>query len=90
MKDELLHPATSQLSMQRVELLHRVLGGNQRVAQKILRFIADHSDAGGVESADKRGEGNLAPTGGFQSCGKNCFEPDLQFLICHNDAAAQS
>lgn len=42
---ELLHPATGRLSVQTVERLHRLLGGDERVEGMILRFIADNYGA---------------------------------------------
>jgi hypothetical protein len=38
---ELSNPATGRLSVQTVERLHRLLGGDVRIEEMILRFIAD-------------------------------------------------
>ncbi len=41
MDDTLTNPATGRLSVQTVERLHRLLGGDPRVEGMILQFIAD-------------------------------------------------
>jgi len=38
---EISNPATGRLSVQTVERLHRLLGGDPRVEEMILQFIAD-------------------------------------------------
>ena len=42
---ELASPATGRLSVQTVEHLHRLLGGDPRVEEMVLRFIADRYSA---------------------------------------------
>ena len=39
--DSLTNPATGRLSVQTVEHLHRLLSGDARVEDMVLRFIAD-------------------------------------------------
>lgn len=45
MEDGLSNPTTGRLSVQTVERLQRLLGGDARVEGMILRFIADHYGA---------------------------------------------
>ena len=45
MEDGLSNPATGRLSVQTVERLHRLLGGDARVEGMILQFIADRYGA---------------------------------------------
>lgn len=41
MNDALTNPATGRLSVQTVERLHRLLGGEPRIEALVLQFIAD-------------------------------------------------
>lgn len=45
MEDGLSNPSTGRLSVQTVERLHRLLGGDARVEGMILQFIADRYGA---------------------------------------------
>ena len=45
MEGSITNPATGRLSVQTVERLHRLLGGDERVADMVLRFCKDRYGA---------------------------------------------
>ena len=77
---EISSPATGRLSVQTVEHLHRLLGGDGRVEDMVLQFIADrygvksllHLPAHVAKAIMKR------PADFIQAAKKHC-EPELRF-----------
>ena len=80
MKDEFSNPATGRLSVQTVERLHRLLGGDARVETMILRFIADHYGAAGLLALPTNvAREILKRPADFIQAAKNYCEPELKF-----------
>ncbi|MGC3956649.1 MAG: hypothetical protein QM813_01335 [Verrucomicrobiota bacterium] len=80
MTDEISNPATGRLSVQTVERLHRLLGGDVRVEGMILRFIADHYGAAGLLYLPNNvAKEILKRPADFIQAVKNYCEPELGF-----------
>ena len=80
MKDEISNPATGRLTVQTVERLHRLLGGDVRVEGMILRFIADHYGAAGLLYLPTNvAKEILKRPADFIQAAKNYCEPELKF-----------
>lgn len=78
--DGLSNPETGRLSVQTVERLHRLLGGDVRVEGMILRFIADHYGAAGLfHLPTKVAKEILKRPADFIQAAKNYCEPELNF-----------
>lgn len=73
-------PATGRLSVQAVERLHRLLGGDARVEEMILRFIAAHYGAVGLLYLPTNvAKEILKRPADFIQAAKNYCEPELIF-----------
>ena len=80
MTDEFSDLATGRLSMQTVERLHRLLGGDARVEGMILRFIADKYGATPLlHLSPQVAKEMLKRPAAFIQAAKNHCEPELQF-----------
>ena len=76
----LINPATGRLSVQTVERLHRLLGGDARGEEMILRFIADHYGAAGLLYLPTNvAKEILKRPADFIQAAKNYCEPELKF-----------
>lgn len=76
----LTNPATGRLSVQTVERLHRLLGGDPRVEEMILRFIADKYGARNLLYLPPHvAKEILKRPADFIQAAKNYCEPELQF-----------
>ena len=72
--------ATGRLTVQTVERLHRLLGGDARVEGMILRFIADHYGAAGLLYLPTHvAKEILKRPADFIQAAKNYCEPELKF-----------
>ena len=80
MEDGLSNPATGRLSVQTVERLHRLLGGDVRVEEMILRFIADRYGAKNLlYLPPQMAKEILKRPADFIQAAKNYCEPELNF-----------
>lgn len=80
MQDGLSNPATGRLSVQTVERLHRLLGGDLRVEEMILRFIADRYGAKNLLYLPPQvAKEILKRPADFILAAKNYCEPELNF-----------
>jgi hypothetical protein len=80
MAEELSNPATGRLSVQTVERLHRLLGGDVRVEEMILRFIADRYGAKNLLYLPPQvAKEILKRPADFIQAAKNHCEPELNF-----------
>jgi len=80
MEDRLSNPATGRLSVQTVERLHRLLGGDVRVEEMILRFIADRYGAKNLLYLPPQvAKEILKRPADFIQAAKNYCEPELKF-----------
>ena len=71
---------TGRVSVQTVERLHRLLGGDARVEEMILRFIADHYGAAGLLYLPTNvAKEILKRPADFIQAAKNYCEPELKF-----------
>jgi hypothetical protein len=76
---EISNPATGRLSVQTVERLHRLLGGDVRVEDMALRFIADHYRAATLLHLPAHGAREiLKRPADFVQAAKNYCEPELK------------
>lgn len=75
-----MNPATGRLSVQTVERLHRLLGGDARVEGMILKFIADKYGAATLLHLPPQvAREILKRPVDFILAAKNHCEPELQF-----------
>ena len=80
MEDGLSNPATGRLSVQTVERLHRLLGGDARVEGMILQFIADRYGAKNLLYLPPHvAKDILKRPADFIVAAKNHCEPELKF-----------
>ena len=80
MEDGLSNPATGRLSVQTVERLHRLLGGDARVEGIILQFIADKYGAKNLLYLPPNvAKEILKRPADFIVAAKNHCEPELKF-----------
>jgi hypothetical protein len=80
MAEEFSNPATGRLSVQTVERLHRLLGGDVRVEEMILRFIADRYGAKNLLYLPPQvAKAILKRPADFIQAAKNYCEPELNF-----------
>jgi hypothetical protein len=80
MEDEVSNPATGRLSLQTVERLHRLLGGDVRVEEMILQFIADKYGAATLLHLPPHvAKEILKRPADFIQAAKNHCEPELKF-----------
>jgi hypothetical protein len=80
MAEEISNPATGRLSVQTVERLHRLLGGDVRVEEMILRFIADKYGAKNLLYLPPQvAKEILKRPADFIQAAKNYCEPKLNF-----------
>ncbi len=80
MEDGLSNPATGRLSVQTVERLHRLLGGDARVEGMILQFIADRYGAKNLLYLPPHvAKEILKRPADFIVAAKNHCEPELKF-----------
>ena len=80
MEDEVSNPATGRLSVQTVERLHRLLGGDVRLEDMILRFIADRYGAPTLLHLPPHvAREILKRPADFIRAAKNHCEPELNF-----------
>ena len=80
MEDGLSNPATGRLSVQTVERLHRLLGGDARVEGMILQFIADRYGAKNLLYLPPNvAKEILKRPADFIVAAKNHCEPELKF-----------
>jgi hypothetical protein len=76
----LTNPDTGRLSVQTVERLHRLLGGDVRVEEMILRFIADKYGAATLLHLPPHvAKEILKRPADFIQAAKNYCEPELKF-----------
>ena len=76
----LTNPATGRLSVQTVERLHRLLGGDVRVEDMVLRFIADRYGARNLLYLPPHvAKEILKRPADFLQAAKNHCEPELPF-----------
>lgn len=76
----LTNPETGRLPVQTVERLHRLLGGDVRVEEMILRFIADKYGAAGLLYLPPHvAKEILKRPADFIQAAKNYCEPELSF-----------
>lgn len=76
----LTNPATGRLSVQTVERLHRLLGGDARVEEMILRFIAERYGAKNLLYLPPQvAKEILRRPVDFIQAAKNYCEPELNF-----------
>ncbi len=74
------NPDTGRLSVQTVERLHRLLGGDVRVEEMILRFIADRYAAKSLLYLPPQvAKEILKRPADFIQAAKNYCEPELNF-----------
>ena len=80
MDANLTNPATGRLSVQVVEHLHRLLGGDARVEDMVLRFIADRYQAKSLLHLPLHVAKEIIrrPADFIQAAKKHC-EPELNF-----------
>lgn len=80
MKDEVSNPETGRLTVQTVERLHRLLGGDARVEGMILRFIGDKYGAATLLHLPPHvAKEILKRPADFILAAKNYCEPELKF-----------
>ena len=80
MAEEISNPATGRLSVQTVERLHRLLGGDVRVEEMVLRFIADRYGAKNLLYLPPQvAKEILKRPADFIQAAKNYCEPELNF-----------
>jgi len=80
MDASLTNPATGRLSVQTVERLHRLLGGDVRVEDMVLRFIADRYGARNLLYLPPHvAKEILKRPADFLQAAKNHCEPELPF-----------
>jgi len=80
MDPSLTNPATGRLSVQTVERLHRLLGGDVRVEDMVLRFIADRYGARNLFYIPPQvAQEILKRPADFLQAAKNHCEPELKF-----------
>jgi len=80
MEDEVSNPATGRLSVQTVERLHRLLGGDVRVEGMIVKFIADKYGAATLLHLPPHvAREILKRPADFIRAAKNHCEPELNF-----------
>ena len=80
MEDGVSNPATGRQSVQTVERLHRLLGGDVRVEEMILRFIADRYGAKNLLYLPPQvAKEILKRPADFIQAAKNYCEPELRF-----------
>jgi hypothetical protein len=80
MEDGISNPATGRLSVQTVERLHRLVGGDARVEGMILRFIADQYGAKNLLYLPLHvAKEILKRPADFIRAAKNHCEPELNF-----------
>jgi hypothetical protein len=80
MEDGLSNPVTDRLSVQTVERLHRLLGGDGRGEEMILRFIADRYGAKNLLHLPPQvAKEILKRPADFIQAAKNYCEPELNF-----------
>ena len=80
MNEEMINPATGRLSVQTVERLHRLLGGDPRVEEMILRFIAAKYRARNLLYLPTKVAGQvLKMPADFIRAAKQFCEPELPF-----------
>ena len=80
MEDGLSTPSTGRLSVQTVERLHRLLGGDARVEGLILQFIADRYGAKNLLYLPPHvAKEILKRPADFIVAAKNHCEPELKF-----------
>ena len=80
MEDGLSNPSTGRLSVQTVERLHRLLGGDARVEGMILQFIADKYGAKNLLHLPPHvAKEILKRPADFIVAAKNHCEPELKF-----------
>lgn len=80
MENGLSNPATGRLSVQTVERLHRLLGGDARVEGMILQFIADRYGAKNLLYLPPHvAKEILKRPADFIVAAKNHCEPELKF-----------
>ncbi len=80
MDTSLANPATGRLSVQTVERLHRLLGGDSRVEGMILQFIADKYGAKNLLGLSPHvAKVILKRPVGFIRAAKQHCEPELNF-----------
>ena len=77
---ELANPATGRLSVQTVERLHRLIGGEARIETMVLRFIGERYGAKNLFyiPADKAREILRRPADFLRAAKQHC-EPELKF-----------
>ena len=77
---ELANPATGRLSVQTVERLHRLIGGDPRTEQMVNQFIEDKWGAKNLlyVPADKAREILRRPADFLRAVKQHC-EPELKF-----------
>jgi len=80
MSDKLINPQTGRLTVATVERLHRLLGGEARVEEMILRFIADKYGARNLlYLPPKVAAAVLQRPADFIRAAKQHCEPELNF-----------
>jgi len=80
MEDGVSNPATGRLSVQTVERLHRLLGGDARIEAMVLQFIADKYDAKNLLYLPPHvAREILKRPADFIRAAKNHCEPELPF-----------
>jgi len=78
-ESEVSNPATGRLSVQTVERMHRLLGGDVRVEGMILRIIADRYGAATLlHLAPHVAREILKRPANFVQAAKNYCEPELR------------
>ena len=76
----LTNPETGRLSVQTVEYLHRLLGGEARVEDMVLRFIADRYGVKNLLHLPPHvAKEIIKRPGDFIQAAKNYCEPGLNF-----------
>ena len=77
---EISSPTTGRLSVQTVEHLHRLLGGEARVEEMAMRFIADHYGAINLLHLPAHvAKEIIKRPGDFIRAAKQHCEPELKF-----------
>jgi len=80
MEDGVSNPATGRLSVQTVERLHRLLGGDARIEAMVLQFIADKYGAKNLLYLPPHvAKEILKRPADFIRAAKNHCEPELPF-----------
>jgi hypothetical protein len=77
---ETTNPETGRLSLQTVEHLHRLLGGDPRVEEMVLQFIADKYGAANLFQVPPRVATQILrrPASFIRAAKQHC-EPELKF-----------